>query len=65
MSVSYCDGGCRTYDATSAECSDARQIEGRTFYRCTIDYEGGYPTAEVCAAYVPTVPGGAQFREKC
>ena len=28
----------------------ARKIEGRTFYRCTIEFEGDEPTAEVCAA---------------
>ena len=43
----------------------ARKIEGRTFYRCTIEYAGDEPTAEVCAAYDPTDPGRARFRENC
>jgi hypothetical protein len=54
-SVGICNGECRTYPASAAACAGGGiEIEGRTYYRCRVEYErkGGHapPPDTFCAA---------------
>jgi hypothetical protein len=50
-SVTICGIDCTDHDAVGADCSgDARRIEGRTYRRCRIRYEGRGDPEVTCVA---------------